>query len=77
MTNNEIKIHKNLKEKYFKDTDLLQFLDYEIQKAMNEYYCDIKDNLQNLSEKAAIIAGMQRIRTILSVEVEDDTENNG
>lgn len=73
MTDKEIMRYDVLKEKYFQDPELLELLDLHIMTKQNNVQIAIEEG-KEISLLAASIAGVSELRTILSLEFEEEEE---
>ena len=73
MTDKEIMRYDILKEKFFQDPELLELLDLHIMAKQNNVQIAIEEG-KEISLLAASIAGVSELRTILSLEFEEEGE---
>ena len=69
MTNREISRLKELKELYFQDPKLLELIDLHIKTKLNDIQLAIEEG-RDITTLASSVAGVDELRTILSVEPE-------
>ncbi len=67
MTNREISRLKELKELYFQDPKLLELIDLHIKTKLNDIQLAIEEG-RDITTLASSVAGVNELRTILSVE---------
>ena len=67
MTNREISRLKELKELYFQDPRLLELIDLHIKTKLNDIQLAIEEG-RDITMLASSVAGVNELRTILSVE---------
>ena len=69
MTKREISRLKELKELYFQDPKLLELIDLHIKTKLNDIQLAIEEG-RDITMLASSVAGVNELRTILSVEPE-------
>lgn len=69
MTKREISRLKELKELYFQDPKLLELIDLHIKTKLNDIQLAIEEG-RDITTLASSVAGVNELRTILSVEPE-------
>ncbi len=73
MTNREISRLKELKELYFQDPKLLELIDLHIKTKLNDIQLAIEEG-RDITMLASSVAGVNELRTILSIEPEKQKE---